>query len=191
MLEHIPAWLGRALQPVRAGSDRLVIADSSLVLPVETLDLSSPAFADRGTLPARFTADGEGVSPPLSWTDPPDATRSFALIVEDPDAPFPNPLVHAILWDIPASTRGLPEGAIAVDRESGTDGEIGRNSFLRQGWLPPDPPNGHGSHDYVFQLFALSEAVPLSAVPGRGAVVAALAGRIQAAGILIGTYARD
>jgi len=67
---------------------------------------------------------------------------------------------------------------------------VGRNSFFSEGWLPPDPPTGHGSHDYVFQLFALSETPTLSANPGRAAIVEAMAGKVLAAGILVGTYSR-
>ena len=190
MLEHVPAWLGRLIRDRRAGHDRLVIADADLRLGGAAIALSSPAFADGGRLPVRFTADGEGVSPPLVWGDVPAGTRSLALIVEDPDAPAARPLVHAIVWGMPADTRHVAEGAIVADGAGGPDGDVGRNSFLREGWLPPDPPTGHGGHDYVFQLFALSGTVDLGASPGRSDVVAALAGRVLAAGIVIGTYSR-
>jgi Raf kinase inhibitor-like YbhB/YbcL family protein len=106
-------------------------------------------------LPVRFTADGEGVSPPLLWRNLPEGTASLALIVEDPDAPTPRPLVHAIVVDIDPALGGLPEGAIRPDG-AGADGkDVGRNSQFGEGWLPPDPPTGHGNHDYVFQLLAL------------------------------------
>ncbi|NJC32722.1 hypothetical protein GGR88_000196 [Sphingomonas jejuensis] len=191
MLEHVPAWLGGLLKSVRAGHARLVIADPALSLPDPTISLASPAFADGARLPDRFTADGDGVSPPLTWGAAPAGTAAFALIVEDPDAPAPQPLVHAVVWAIGAAEAGLAEGAIAADGR-GTHGgkDVGRNSYGREGWLPPDPPTGHGSHDYVFQLFALSEAVALSGNPGRSAVVEALAGRVLATGLLVGTYSR-
>src|SRR5438034_1163728 len=99
MLEHIPHWLGSALSNVRAGHDKLTLAQLD-VRDVAKLDLASPAFAPGGRLPERFTADGDGVSPPLTWRGLPDATESLALIVEDPDAPTPRPLVHAIVVDI-------------------------------------------------------------------------------------------
>ena len=69
-------------------------------------------------------------------------------------------------------------------------GDVGRNSFYTEGWLPPDPPTGHGSHDYVFQLFALNEVPPMGPNPGRDEVVAALEDRVLAAGLLVGTYSR-
>lgn len=190
MLEHVPAWLGHMIRDRRAGHGKLVAANPEIRLGADTIDLSSPAFPAGGRLPVRFTADGEGVSPPLVWTDVPDGTVSLALIVEDPDAPASQPLVHAIVWDMPLDERHISEGAIVADGGGGPDGDVGRNSFLREGWLPPDPPTGHGEHDYVFQLFALSERPDLSASPGRGALVEAIAGKVLAAGLLIGTYSR-
>jgi len=191
MLEHVPAWLGGLLKSVRAGHARLVIADEALALPDPSLSLSSPAFADGARLPDRFTADGDGVSPPLVWGPAPEGTAAFALIVEDPDAPAPQPLVHAVVWAIRAGENGLAEGAMVADGDgNGGVRDVGRNSYGREGWLPPDPPTGHGSHDYVFQLFALSEAVSLPGNPGRSAVVEALTGRVLATGLLVGTYSR-
>lgn len=191
MLEHVPAWLGGLLRNVRAGHGKLVAADPSLGALGSTLDLSSPAFANQARLPVRFTADGEGVSPPLTWGEAPSGTACIALIVEDPDAPAPRPLVHAVVWGIAADERRLEEGAITRDGAGGPDGDVGRNSFRGEGWLPPDPPRGHGQHDYVFQLFALSERPELAESPGRAAVVEAMAGKVLAAGILIGTYSRE
>jgi Raf kinase inhibitor-like YbhB/YbcL family protein len=191
MLEYVPGWLGNLLSGVRAGSDKLVIAQGDFGSVGHDLALASPAFADGARLPERFTADGSGVSPPLIWREPPEGAQSFALIVEDPDAPATKPLVHAIVWNLPPDTLRLAEGAIRADGEGGTSGEdVGRNSFLREGWLPPDPPTGHGEHDYVFQLFALSVGTDLSHSPGRAEFVASLAGHVLAAGVLIGTYSR-
>jgi Raf kinase inhibitor-like YbhB/YbcL family protein len=191
MLEHVPQWLGAMLRNVRAGHAKLVIVNPGIDVGTASLELASPAFANEARLPERFTADGAGVSPPLVWRDPPDGTTSFALIVEDPDAPALQPLVHALVWNIPASERRLAEGSIVHDGKGGADGsDVGRNSFFNEGWLPPDPPTGHGNHDYVFQLFALSETPALAPNPGRDALVKALEGRVLAAGLLVGTYSR-
>lgn len=190
MLEHLPAWLGGLLQNVRAGHDKLVIAHLDVATPAGRIDLSSPAFADGGRLPERFTADGAGMSPPLLWGQLPAATASLALIVEDPDALSFQPLVHAIVWHVSPGEHGIDEGAIAADR-SDKSRDVGRNSCLTQGWLPPDPPTGHGRHDYVFQLFALSDALSVDNTPGRTAFVEAIAGKVLGAGMLIGTYSRD
>lgn len=190
MLEHLPVWLGQLLRTVRAGHSKLVIVQLELAVnESQRIDLSSPAFATGARMPARFTADGAGVSPPLVWGKLPDGVKSLALIVEDPDAPALNPFVHAIVWNMPASEHTLSEGAITAGYEE--DGrDVGRNSLLSEGWLPPDPPPGHGSHDYVFQLFALAETPQLGDNPGRDAVLHAMAGHVLAAGLLVGTYSR-
>jgi Raf kinase inhibitor-like YbhB/YbcL family protein len=190
MLEHVPAWLGNLLKNVRAGHEKLVVAQPDVESSAAAIDLSSPAFAN-GRLPERFTADGAGVSPPLVWGKLPDGTRSLALIVEDPDAPSTQPLVHAIVWGISPDAQRLAEGSIIADGEGG-DGctDVGRNSYFSEGWLPPDPPTGHGSHDYVFQLFALSVTAAIDANPGRSALVEAIRGNILGAGVLVGTYSR-
>lgn len=192
MLEHLPRWLGQALGKVRAGVDKLAIAQASLG-EFASIDLSSPAFAHGARLPDRFTADGAGVSPPLLWGVPPAGTARLALLVEDADAPAPAPLVHAIVWDLPADAGRLAEGGIVADGAgSPAGGDVGRNSFYREGWLPPDPPPGHGEHRYAFQLFALDAGTPdPGPTPGRSALVAAMAGHVIAAGLLVGVYSRD
>lgn len=192
MLEKLPHWLGAALGNIRAGHDRLTIARFDHQ-DARALELSSPAFARGGRLPPRFTADGEGVSPPLLWSGVPEGTACLALIVEDADAPTPRPLVHAIVVDIDPASTSLAEGAITADGEGSGGKDVGTNSFFAEGWLPPDPPTGHGIHDYVFQLFALAPAAAhdeADASPGRSDFVNLLGGRVLAAGILVGTYSR-
>lgn len=190
MLEHIPHWLGSAMKGLRAGADKLAIVD--LAPDAATIALSSPAFAPHGRLPPRFTADGDGVSPPLVWGAVPEGTAMLALLVEDADAPAPSPLVHAIVWGLPADAGRLAEGAIRPDGAGQAEGgDVGRNSYLAEGWLPPDPPTGHGEHAYAFQLFALDDGVAdPGETPGRTALVKAMAGHVLGAGLLIGTYSR-
>ncbi|WP_313538851.1 YbhB/YbcL family Raf kinase inhibitor-like protein [Sphingomonas sp.] len=189
MLEHVPHWLGSALKGLRAGANKLAIVQPELG-SFEVLHLASPAFANGGRLPERFTADGEGVSPPLFWTGVPDGTECLALIVEDPDAPAPQPLVHAVVWGLPVEG-DLKEGAIRADGAGDADGkDVGRNSYLGEGWLPPDPPTGHGPHNYAFQLFALGGGCEIGENPGRSALVRAMAGHVLAAGLLTGVYSR-
>lgn len=191
MLEHVPQWLGVMLRGVRAGAAKLAIARPELCGTLAALDLRSPAFASGARLPERFTADGAGDSPPLMWGPLPAGTQSLALIVEDPDAPAPNPLVHAVVWGLPPDAHSLAEGAIVKDGAGGPDGrDVGRNSYFAEGWLPPDPPTGHGRHDYVFQLFALGPVPDPGVTPGRAEVIQAMAGRVLAAGMLIGSYSR-
>ena len=190
MLEHIPEWIGASLRGVRAGAEHLTILQAAIGTDFAVIDLTSPAFADGARIPPRFTADGEGVSPPLSWRGVPTGTHSLALIVEDADSPTPAPLVHAIIWGLDADSGSIEEGAIVAQGHP-AGGGVGRNSFLVQGWLPPDPPTGHGDHRYVFQLLALDcPAADLGDAPGRGALLRAVAGHVIGAGILTGLYAR-
>jgi Raf kinase inhibitor-like YbhB/YbcL family protein len=190
MLEHVPHWLGSLLKSVRAGHAALTIVQPDIAVGNSFIDLSSPAFVNGARLPERFTADGAGVSPPLVWGEVPEGTVSLALLVEDPDAPAPHPLVHALVWNIPPGERRLAEGAIASDATTADGLDVGWNSGFKTSWLPPDPPTGHGSHDYVFQLFALSETPGIDAAPGRGEFVRAISGHVLAAGMVIGTYSR-
>lgn len=190
MLEKIPHWLGSALTNVRAGHDKLTLARLEIA-DVAKIELTSPGFPPGGRLPERFTADGDGVSPPLSWRGVPEGTESLALIVEDPDAPTPRPMVHAVILDIAPDLDGLPEGAIQPDGEGSAGKNVGKNSGLSEGWLPPDPPTGHGSHDYVFQLLALGPGQGSDdANPGRTGLQDYVRGRIVGAGVLVGTYSR-
>jgi len=192
MLEHVPSWLGTLLRGFRAGHEKLVVATHGIALAEHRIELKSLAFRDGQRLPSRFTADGEGISPPLAWNNVPLGTRSLVLIVEDPDAPTPNPLVHAVVTNIPPDQGDLREGAIAADGRGGSHSQdVGRNSYFSEGWLPPDPPTGHGEHDYVFQLFALDILPDLKPNSGRGDVVSAISGHVTGTGLLVGTYSRE
>lgn len=192
MLEKLPEALGHALRHTRAGLDKIALNRSGLRAGLGLIDMNSLAFADHMPIPERYTADGEGVSPPLSWSGVPSGADSLVLIVEDADSPTPQPLVHAIAVDLPADADGaLAEGALqSAGHEGRADLHEGRNSYLMAGWLPPDPPPGHGSHRYVFQLFALGPGEPFTAKPGRDEVMDAVRERGLAGGCLTGTYAR-
>lgn len=109
--------------------------------------LQSQAFNDGETLPAKYTCDGDDRSPPLAWSGPPEGTKSFALVVDDPDAPG-GTFRHWGAWNIPAGTRVIEEGQ---------DGQFAQavNDFGRPGYGGACPPEGHGPHHYRFKLFAL------------------------------------
>ena len=188
MLEKLSASIGNALRGIRPGIAKTVYAEDRLATLPETLVLTSHVFLDGETMPARFTADGDGVSPPLEWRGVPAGTAELILIVEDADSPTPSPLVHAIVHRLPGKDGGIAEGMIRADNAALA---IGRNSYFKSSWLPADPPPGHGVHRYVFQLYALREAAKLSDHPGRGAVEDALARHAIAKGNLIGTYQRS
>lgn len=238
MLEKLPDAIGHALREQRAGLEQILFNRLPLRAGQGALKLASLAFVDHGPLPALYTADGEGRSPPLQWSGVPADAVSLVLVVEDADSPTPHPLVHAIAVDLPVALDHLPEGGLQPDAELPAPGpsttgagtlidtgpaaaqpgelaaraptatavpasdaapnpaagatpvHLGRNSYLRAGWLPPDPPPGHGVHRYAFQLFALAATTGLSGSPGRDAVADALARHAIASGCLIGTYER-
>jgi Raf kinase inhibitor-like YbhB/YbcL family protein len=190
MLEKLPQVVGHALREQRAGLEKIVFNQVKLGAGTASLTLRSLAFVDHAPIPANYTADGDGISPPIEWTGVPAAAHSLVLIVEDADSPTPLPLVHAIVADLPGADGSLAEGAIDRASPQAEEATIGRNSFLQAGWLAPDPPPGHGTHRYVFQLFALSEGPGFDSTPGRDAVMAMLQERAIASGILTGTYER-
>jgi hypothetical protein len=191
MLEKLPESIGHALRGQRAGLEKILFNRVDLRAGVARIEISSLAFADHAPIPALYTADGEGVSPPLSWRGVPPGATTLALIVEDADSPTPEPLVHAIAVDIDRDRDELAEGDLREDDEQDPAVNLGRNSYLRQAWLPPDPPPGHGVHRYAFQLFALVDGEPFSAAPGRDELEKAIRERAIASGSLIGTYERD
>jgi len=189
MLEKLPEAIGHALQRQRAGAAQLVMerALSDRILP--HLAVSSSAFGNADAIPAKYTADGDGLSPPLEWSGVPDSAHCVVLIVEDADSPTPHPLVHAIV--VAGGGDGyLSEGALPSAHHEGEDIRTGLNSYLKHGWLPPDPPPGHGRHHYAFQMFALSKDPGFSRSPGRQELVDVIAGRTLAVGWLVGTYER-
>ena len=190
MLEILPDSIGHALINQRAGMENVVYNLLHRERKTARLELSSPSFAFNARIPARFTADGDGISPPLRWTCIPPEADSLALIVEDADAPTPHPLVHAIVVDLKAGDGELQEGALSSEHHKGSGLETGRNSFFKHAWLPPDPPPGHGEHRYVFQLFALRKGPMLSQFCGRGDFIDAVLERAIGVGAVIGVYER-
>ena len=113
------------------------------------LELTSDAFTDGQPIPAQFTCDGADQTPTLHWTDPPAGTKSFALVIDDPDAPS-GIFRHWGVFDIPSSTRSIGGG-----QRVGTEVT---NDFGKAGYGGPCPPKGHGTHHYHFKLFALDTA---------------------------------
>lgn len=188
MLEKLPEVIGHALLNTRAGLESIVFNQLDLRAGTSAITVHSLAFHDHGPIPAQYTADGDGSSPPVEWTGIPEGAASVLLIVEDADSPTPHPLVHAIAVALPPEDGALAEGALRGDTE--TSLQLGRNSFLQTGWLPPDPPPGHGVHRYVFQVFALAAGAEFPETPGREAVLTALQNHALASGILTGTYER-
>lgn len=174
--------VGRALKSDRAGAPTIAIRKLG-VEHIATLNVSSPAFAPGHELPRSATADGEETPPPLRWDDVPEGTRSFVIVCEDPDAPFPDPFVHWIVFDIPPTER-------AIDLVSGPLGHEGTNSKLGTGFTGAAPPPGHGMHHYHFQVFALDCELGLAKGAGRTELFEAMDGHVLACGDVVGAYER-
>ncbi len=158
-------------------------ADDSAV----TLLIESEAFEAEGTIPQPYTCDGDDVSPALRWSEPPAGTQSLALIFDDVDAPM-RTWVHWVLFNIPASTRTLPEG-IADDAIVTGLGVHGSNSWKALGYGGPCPPKG-SPHRYTFRLYALDATLDLEAGASRAELDEAMEGHILGQGQLVGLYGR-
>jgi Raf kinase inhibitor-like YbhB/YbcL family protein len=149
--------------------------------------ISSSAFKPGGTIPRVFTADGRDESPALNWENPPSGTQTFALICDDPDAPV-GTWVHWVIWNLPASARGLAEG-VQTNKIMSDGSAQGKNDFGRIGYGGPSPPSGK-PHRYFFRLYALKEKLTLAAGASRRELEKAMEGRILGATEVFGTYGR-
>ncbi len=151
--------------------------------------VSSTAFQSNGPIPAEYSAYDKNVSLPLAWSTVPNV-KSWAVIVEDPDAPKSEPFVHWVAWDIPGSATSLPEGIAPtpeVDHPSGM--RQGKNGSGKIGWFGPRPPQGDAAHHYHIQVFALDTPnLEVSGPADRKALVKAMQGHVMADGELIGLY---
>ncbi len=151
-----------------------------------TFQLLSPSFANEHAIPRRYTSQGDDLSPALEWSDPPAGTKSFVLVVDDPDAPDPRApkrtWVHWVLYGVPSDARALPEGAT---HESLPRGAVeGRNDWGERNWRGPAPPVG--THRYFFKLYALDKSLNLSENATKQEVEAAMQGHIIAQAQLVG-----
>jgi Raf kinase inhibitor-like YbhB/YbcL family protein len=150
--------------------------------------LTSPAFAHRGEIPAKFTCEGQDTSPPLRFSGVPSGAKSLVLIVDDPDAPDPRApkttWVHWVLYNLPPTTRELPEAVSPRELPAGT-GE-GLNDWKRTGYGGPCPPIGR--HRYFHKLYALDRLLPDLGAPTRASLEAAMDGHVLAKAELVGTY---
>lgn len=151
------------------------------------MKIESSAFEANSLIPAKYTCDGEDMSPPLSWDEPPSGTESIALIVDDPDA-LGSLFVHWVLYDMPATVRQLSEKIAAVSTLP-NGGVQGKNDFDKFGYGGPCPPSG--THRYFFKLYALDKKLGLEPGVTKDQIVTAMDGHILAAAELIGRYQRQ
>jgi len=151
----------------------------------ETMDrpfaVSSPALTEGQPIPPRYTADGSDVSPELRIANPPSGAASFALIMDDPDAPV-STWVHWVVWNLPPTTETIAEGSLPDDAIEG------RNSWGRRRYNGPSPPSG--THRYFFKLYALDTTLDLPTDTDKTGLEHAMQGHVLAEAVLMGTYRR-
>jgi Raf kinase inhibitor-like YbhB/YbcL family protein len=150
------------------------------------ITINSAAFQNGGSIPAKYTCDGQNVSPPLEWSGVPPAAKSLALVCEDPDAPGKT-WIHWVVYDLPATISQLPEGITQGDTLN--DGaKQGRNDFGKTGYGGPCPPSG--THRYFFKLYALDTPASLPPLATQAQLTKAMEGHVLAHGELMGRYSR-
>ena len=146
--------------------------------------VSSPAFQHKGTIPEKYTCVGENISPPLMWENPPDGTKSFALIMDDPDAPL-GTWVHWIFYNIPADTSNLSEDIYHSSNQlNGVTS--GTNGWGKEDYGGPCPPNGQ--HRYFFKLYALDMMLDMKNGNTKADIIKAMQGHILAQTELMGLF---
>jgi len=149
-----------------------------------SLQLTSDAFVNGQTIPAKYSCIGKNISPALAWTEPPTGAQSFALIVDDPDAPG-GTWVHWVLFNIPADTRSLQEDFSAAGNSTMIAGE---NSSGMKSYQGPCPPSG--THRYYFKLYALDAAISLKPGATKEQLLKEMGGHILAQTELMGTFSK-
>jgi Raf kinase inhibitor-like YbhB/YbcL family protein len=178
----MPALLTGGQPGCRAGEERL--SYTKIDAP-EVLIVSSEAFESGAAMPKQYSQDGQNISPPIKWADVPEGTEALALLVEDPDAPTPEPYVHWMVYNMPPATHGLPEGYMGLGEPV-----EGKNSTLHSGYIGMAPPRGDLPHHYHFQLYALDQRLALDAGTGRSTLFHAMKGHVIGKGRLIGLFSR-
>ena len=157
------------------------------------MELTSTAFQQGQPVPTRHTADGQDVSLPLQWANLPEGTKQLALICDDPDAPTPQPWVHWVIYNIPVTLDGLPEG---LPRQAALEHPVratqGANAWPDDnlGYRGPAPPYGHGVHHYHFKLYAISTELDLEPGLDKPQLLQAINSHLIAKTELVGTYER-
>lgn len=153
---------------------------------LSAMTIESSAFSNGSRIPTKHTGEGEDISPPLTWVNPPEGARSFAVLCHDPDAPLVSPgtygFVHWVVYNLPGSTRKLTEGA--------SEGTVGKNDFGNRNYGGPMPPQGHGTHHYYFWVLALDRELNLDAGLTLWEFLEEAEPSVIGMNRLIGTYSR-
>lgn len=153
-----------------------------------SLELTSEAFTNGQSIPAKYACTGKNISPPLAWNEPPAGTQSFALILDDPDAPM-GTWVHWVLFNIPAQRRALPEDLPVTGKNIDPNAiYVGKNSWGDIGYGGPCPPSG--THRYYFKFYALDATISLLPGATKEQLLREMEGHILAEGELMGTFSK-
>lgn len=171
-------------QPVSPTDDTLLAETQPAVPAVDGISLSSPAFTDGTSIPDIYTCKGADTSPALAWDEPPAGTKSFALIMDDIDAPS-GVFNHWVIYNIPGASRGLPE-TVPNDAQLADGSLQGLNSADQTGYAGPCPPTG--SHRYAFKLYVLDVNLDVPSGATKDTVLGAMQGHILAQGQLTGSF---
>jgi Raf kinase inhibitor-like YbhB/YbcL family protein len=175
---------GSAVRPVFHA--RAAVAQSPAQKTADAkLQLTSASFEADSALPAKYTCDGPDVSPALAWNEPPAGTKSFALVVDDPDTPKKT-VIHWLIYDLPAATRTLPEG-VPTKAKLPDGSRQGKNDHGKIGYSGPCPPAG-AAHHYFFKLYALDYQPGLKPKATAADAEKAIKGHILAQAELIARF---
>jgi Raf kinase inhibitor-like YbhB/YbcL family protein len=158
----------------------------------QRLEVSSPEFGPDGAIPEKHSEYGQKFSPPLRWSKGPEGTRSYVVLMEDPDAPAPaKPFIHWIAYGIPAEVTQI-RGALPAKAKIEEPLELkqGLNSAGSMGWSGMKPKPGDQPHRYHFQVFALDRELDLDPGATREEVLTAMRGHVLAAGELVGSFGK-
>ena|SRR2546423_889507 len=173
-----------------SASARILTAASDTAIPgsAMTLKVTSSAFQQGSSIPSQYTCDGNDTSPPLAWSGAAKSAKTFALIVDDPDAPDPakpqRVYVHWVVYNIPVATSSLPENASKSGMPKGA--VQGKNDWGKPEYGGPCPPIGR--HRYFFKLYALDTDLTGLSAPAKADLERAMKGHIVDSGELMGTY---
>lgn len=171
--------------PVTPGESPAATSPTESIM---SLQLTSDAFSNGQSIPAKYSCVGRNVSPALAWTEPPSGTQSFALIMDDPDAPM-GTWVHWVLFNIPAERRDLPEDLPVTGKNIDPNAIfVGTNSSGNIGYDGPCPPSG--THRYFFRLYALDTLISLLPGATKENLLREMEGHILAQTELMGTFSK-
>ena len=151
------------------------------------IQIKSSVFEDEGMIPSKFTCDGEDISPPLSWSNIPESTKSIAIINDDPDAPM-GTWVHWVIYNLPPDLTGLPEN-VPTEKTLENGARQGTTDFKRIGYGGPCPPGG--THRYFFKIYALDVMLDLEAGATKKELLEVMENHIIREGTLMGQYSRN